>query len=135
MNCVIRNTGKRNIFAFSTAIIFTVMRGGTEHLNAEPLHSPKGAEVFGPPQQVILVPPPRKTVTIGWSFPVNFETSDLVFKVYSTTNLTFRLNEWSLMTNVPGTLRETVLPADQPRAFFVVTASNYLGESEFARND
>ncbi|HEY9510756.1 MAG TPA: hypothetical protein VIV82_12925, partial [Verrucomicrobiae bacterium] len=79
-------------------------------------------------------PPPTKTITIGWSYPVNFETPDLVFKVYSSTNLNLPLNDWSLMTNIPGSCRSAILAADKPQEFFLMTASNYLGESDFAGN-
>jgi hypothetical protein len=39
---------------------------------------------------------------------------------------------WPLLTNVPGTARSVTVPMDQPREFFTLTASNYLGESRFA---
>lgn len=95
------------------------------------LQSPKGEEVFGS-QAIIVVP--KKTVTIGWSYPVYFETPDLVFKVYHTTNLSQPPQDWALLTNVPGNVRSTVVIAEQQQEFFLLTASNYLGESDFATN-
>lgn len=100
---------------------------GLSSVQAAILQSPKGAE-----QQIIVVPP-KKTVTIGWSYPVNFETPDLVFKIYHSTNLSIAMTQWDLMTNIPGNLRSAVLPADQPQEFFVMTASNYLGESGYGQ--
>lgn len=121
---------------FSSRIRFALLLGtltvAFQSAHADQFQSPKGAEVFGP--QMIIVPPPKKTITIGWSYPVNFETPDLVFKVYSSTNLNTPLDDWSLMTNVPGSCRSAILAADRPQEFFLMTASNYLGESDYAGN-
>lgn len=85
--------------------------------------------------QPVIPVPPKKTVTIGWSYPVHMETPDLVFKVYHSTDLRLPLREWVLLTNVPGNCRSTIVNANQPQEFFLMTASNYLGESNFATRD
>jgi hypothetical protein len=76
-------------------------------------------------------PPPRK-IRMGWQYPLHLQTPDLVFKVYHTTNFSKSLQQWSLLTNVPGIWRSVDLPADKPQEFFAITASNYLGESAMA---
>ena len=115
---------KKSLIAVALFIV------GLNCSSAESVQSPKGAEVFS--SSAIIAAPPSKTVKIGWSFPINLETPDLVFKVYHSTDLGVPINRWALLTNIPGTNRAADLAADQPREFFVVTASNYLGESGFA---
>lgn len=97
------------------------------------VQSPKGSEVFG--TQEVISAPPSKTVTIGWTYPVQLETPDLVFKVYQSTNLGLPIREWALLTNIPGSSRTAILGADHPQQFFLMTASNSLGESDFATRD
>jgi hypothetical protein len=110
------------------AIIFTLaLMIGILGVEAQSLQSPKGAELFSS-----LVAAPKKMVQIGWSYPVNFETPDLVFKVYHSTDLHLPLQQWSLLTNLPGNTRSATIVADQPQEFFVMTASNSFGESNFA---
>lgn len=111
-------------------LVLSLLIAGSRASAAESIQSPKGAEVFGDPQPVIVVPP-SKTVRIGWSYPVNFETPDLVFKVYHATNLNLNPRQWALLTNIPGNFRSATLAADQAQEFFLMTASNYLGESDF----
>jgi hypothetical protein len=43
--------------------------------------------------------------------------------------------DWAVMTNVPGNLRSAVIVAEQSQEFFMLTASNFLGESKFARTE
>lgn len=114
------------------ALVLTALTAALHSAHADQFQSPKGAEIFGP--QPIIVAPPSKTITIGWSYPVNFETPDLVFKVYASTNLNMPLNDWALLTNIPGNCRSAILSADKPQEFFLMTASNYLGESNYAGN-
>lgn len=109
------------------ALVLTAAVTGAK---AETLSSPKGAEVYG--TQAIIGVPSSKTVRIGWSYPVNFETPDLVFKVYHSTNLSMPVREWALLTNIPGYIRSATIRAAQDQEFFVMTASNYLGESKYA---
>ena len=73
-----------------------------------------------------------KSVRILWTYAVAMQTPDLVFKLYHSTNLGVAVKKWPLLTNVPGTLRSVTVPINQPQEFFILTASNYLGESKFA---
>lgn len=99
--------------------------------HAAVLHSPRGEETFNTPLSVV-VPPPARTVRIEWEFPPSLETPDLVFVVYRSNNLDVPVAEWNRMTNVPGKLRSVEVSADAASGFFAVTASNFLGESDFA---
>jgi hypothetical protein len=110
----------------SFAIIVSIVALQSAH--AESLQSPKGAEVF----QAAIVVPPQKTIRISWSYPANWETPDLIFKVYHSPDLHVAIRQWALLTNIPGSVRNADLPANQTQGFFVMTASNYLGESSFA---
>lgn len=106
-----------------------LLTAGLQCSEAAGVQSPKGAEQYG---SAAMIAVPSKKVRIGWSFPVAFETSDLVFKVYHSTDLRVPVNQWPLWTNIPGSNRFAEVSADQVQEFFVVTASNYLGESGFA---
>lgn len=128
MNLIpISNASARSLFSNTLKALFaaTFLVAATTSTHAQSLQSPKGAEVF----QAIVLPP--KTVQIAWSYPANSETPDLVFKVYHSTDLGVPLSQWELLTNIPGSLRSATLPANEVREFFVMTASNYLGESNF----
>lgn len=96
------------------------------------IESPRGAETFdGTSSPTDAVTPPVKVI-LSWTFPTNLETPDLIFKVYHSTNLDLQLRQWSLLTNVPGAFRSVELLASSVEDFYVLTASNYLGESGFA---
>lgn len=97
---------------------------------AQPIHSPKGGELFG--AQTTSISLPRKKIRLEWDYPVQFQTSDLIFKVYHSTNLSQPLRLWPLLTNIPGDWRAVEVFAEHPREFFVLTASNAYGESDFA---
>jgi hypothetical protein len=113
-------------FVLKAVLTLATLLAAAQMLVAAPLHSPKGAEVFASSAV------PMKTVRIGWSYPLHFETPDLIFKVYHSTDLTISPVRWALLTNLPGYMRFVDLPAEKRQEFFVVTASNYLGESGFA---
>jgi hypothetical protein len=78
------------------------------------------------------VPPPRSTnLTLTWNYP---QTSpDIVFTVYSTTNLATPLKKWPVYTNVTST--SCVVRIVPGNHYFTVTASNTImrTESTFAR--
>lgn len=97
---------------------------------ARQLHSPKGQEVFGEPTATSA--PARRRIRLQWDYPVEFQTTDLIFKLYHFTNLTLPLRQWPLLTNVPGDWRAVEVFTERPREFFVLTASNAYGESDFA---
>ena len=85
--------------------------------------------MFGQATPMVILPPGQK-VRLVWDYPVQRETPDLVFKVYHTGAV--ELHHFLLLTNVPGNLRSVDLPVNKRMEFFVLTASNYLGESPFA---
>jgi hypothetical protein len=82
----------------------------------------------------VIVLPTSKKVRLTWNFPAFRQTPDLIFKVYHSTNLSASLRLWVLLTNIPGTLRMVDLPAVNTQEFFMLTASNYLGESGYSRD-
>ena len=72
---------------------------------------------------------PSGRINLSWSYPTNEFDTNLVFRVYSSTNATDFLTNWSVLTNVVGTnLSATVTIAPGAR-FFFMTASNFWGES------
>jgi hypothetical protein len=81
--------------------------------------------VFVPP------PPPGKTVTLIWDYPEI--STNIVFNVYETTNLSLPMTRWKIVTNVR--MLSCVLPVRNGAHFFAVTASNIATglESDFAR--
>jgi hypothetical protein len=130
----VSSTGMRathtSFATFKTWFAASLCLATTLLARAEVLQSPKGEEVFG--SQAIIAAPPTRTVTLGWQYPASFVTPDLVFKVYRATDLHRPFREWALLTNIPGGHRSAIVPADQTKEFFIMTASNYLGESQFA---
>lgn len=97
---------------------------------AQQLHSPKGQEVFGEPTATSA--PARRKIRLQWDYPVEFQTTDLIFKLYHSTNLALPLRHWPLLTNVPGDWRAVEVFTERSGEFFVLTASNAYGESDFA---
>ncbi len=71
----------------------------------------------------------RTNVTLAWDYPVTELSTNLVFKIYSATNV---IQPVVLLTNVSGTNTQVTLPLDAQQRYFVVTASNYWGESSFS---
>lgn len=75
----------------------------------------------------------RTNVTLAWDpYPTNQISPDLVLKVYSSTNATAPLSTWPLLTTVNPTNSTVTLPTDAQQRFFVMTASNWWGESFFS---
>ena len=76
-------------------------------------------------------PPPSTNLTLSWNYP---QTSpDIVFTVYSSTNLATPLGKWPVYTNVATT--SCVVRIAPGNHFFTVKASNVIArtESTFAR--
>lgn len=71
----------------------------------------------------------RNSVTLAWDYPTNELSTNLLFKVYSHTNITVPLTNWTVLTNVVGTNLNVAIPMNAQQRFFYVTASNYWGES------
>jgi len=123
----------RNLFSLRTKILLAIAvcaLGLHDSRATQVFQSPRGAEIFG--GAPAAVQPPVKTVRILWTYAVAMQTPDLVFKLYHSTNLAVAVKKWPLLTNVPGTLRSVTVPVNQRQEFFILTASNYLGESKFA---
>lgn len=72
------------------------------------------------------IPAVQVPITLLWDYPASNLSTDLVFRVYTSSDLT----NWTALATVPGgtngVLSLQVLPAE---AFYYVTASNFWGES------
>lgn len=78
----------------------------------------------------------RTSVTLAWDYPTN-EISGITFRVYSSTNISLAVTNWplySVVTNavVGSNTLSTILPIDAQQRWFVMTASNWFGESSFS---
>jgi len=73
---------------------------------------------------------PLKTVTLTWDYPESELNTDLTFKIYNTTNVSLPITNWEVL-HVIGTQCWTRFPAGSDARFFVITASNAFGESDF----
>lgn len=82
-----------------------------------------------------LAAPPgqmRTNGTLHWSYPTNELSTNLLFKIYSTTNISAPISTWPLYLTVVGTNTQAVFPINAEQRFFSVTASNWHGESPFS---
>lgn len=71
-------------------------------------------------------------VILMWDYPTNLLSTNLVFKLYSSTNATAPLSTWALVKTIPGTVTATSFPMQPEARFFVMTASNFWGEANFS---
>jgi hypothetical protein len=69
-------------------------------------------------------------ISLYWDYPTNDLSTQMVFKVYWTTNITNPVIWQSFI--VPGTTTTTRVTMEPGRRFFVMTASNLWGESELS---
>jgi len=79
-----------------------------------------------------LAAPPgvmRTNVNLAWDYPTNELSTNLTFKLYSATNIASPVATWPLLTTVVGTNLSVTLPIDAQQRYFVMTASNWWGES------
>ena len=74
----------------------------------------------------------RKSVTFHWEYPAEELTNVLAFKLYSSTDISVPLTNWTVLTNIVGTVTNITIPIQPGKRFFVMTASNWWGESEFS---
>lgn len=74
----------------------------------------------------------RTNVTFSIGYPANELSTNLFFKFYSTTNLALPVTQWPVYALVPATNLIITLPIDANQRLFVVTASNWWGESFFS---
>jgi hypothetical protein len=76
--------------------------------------------------------PPDGRLTLEWDYPEQERSTNLTFYVYSTTNVFAPMTNWAVLTNVVGTNLSVRLQIDPGQRFFVMTASNFWGESDFS---
>jgi hypothetical protein len=69
---------------------------------------------------------------VMWDYPADELSTDLTFNLYETTNASLPLSAWKRLKNLPGTTLSCTVQVQPGQHFFVLTASNYLGESEFS---
>ena len=113
--------------------VLGILVAGLQFSQARPLYSPRAAETFGTLSAAPAAGTPIvKTIRISWSFPIEAQSPDLIFKLYHSTSLAVPVDQWPVLTNIPGTVRSAVIVADKVCEFFALTASNYLGESDFS---
>jgi hypothetical protein len=81
----------------------------------------------------VLAAPLRTNLTLQvLNYPANELSTNLVFKVYSTTNINLSVTNWPLYRTVVATNSQISLPIDANQRFFVLTSSNWWGESSFS---
>ncbi len=80
----------------------------------------------GPPGQM------RTNATLRWTYPTNELSTNLLFKLYSTTNISSPVSTWPLFVTVMGTNTQVTIPIVTEQRFFTMTASNWHGESVFS---
>lgn len=82
------------------------------------------------PSHAVILPPPTKTITLMWDYPQL--DPEIVFNVYSTTNIAAPVSQWSVVTNVKQL--SCSLPLQDGNRFFTVSASNTVsGLETFSR--
>lgn len=77
----------------------------------------------------------RTNATLVWDYQTNVDTSiGWSFRLYSSTNLTTPMTNWTLIQTIPGNLRTTTIPINvlDGQRFFALTASNWWGETDFS---
>lgn len=91
------------------------------------------ALVMGVVAALGVSPKPVATkITLMWDYETNQVSPELVFKLYSSTNMTVPLTNWTVLAVVPGTNRSVTLPVEPGVRFYALTASNWWGESDFS---
>jgi hypothetical protein len=74
----------------------------------------------------------RTNITFSWTFPTQHLSTNVLFKFYSSTNLTLPVTNWPLYATKIGTNTTVTLPIDAQQRWFVLTASNWWGETDFS---
>ncbi len=70
----------------------------------------------------------NQVITLAWDYPA--AETNVVFKLYWSGTLAVPWNQWKVMTNLPGTVREISIAVQPREMFFVITSSNFWGESD-----
>ena len=77
-------------------------------------------------------------VTIQCDYPLDELATNLVFKVWHSTNMTVPMTNWTVLTNVSGFTATTnpftvvTLPITVGNHFYAITVTNEWGESPFS---
>lgn len=74
-------------------------------------------------------PPPNGHIHLVWTYDTNELSTNLIFCVYGTTNISIPVEQWPMVTNVVGTNLSVALDIIPGPNFFVMTTSNFWGES------
>ena len=78
------------------------------------------------------IPTGPTSITLAWNYPANQLSTGLVFRVYSSLDITTPLQNWTVLTNVVGTNLFVTLSVQPGARYFSLTASNLWGESDFS---
>lgn len=81
---------------------------------------------------VLAWTPPDGLVTLEWDYPEAERSTNLTFYVFTSTNVAVPLTNWTALTNVVGTNLSVQLQIDPGQRYFVMTASNFWGQSDFS---
>ena len=87
-----------------------------------------GVAVAGSPGQM------RTNITLSFDFPANLLSTNVLFKFYSSTSIAQPVNQWPLYGTAVGTNTTFTFPIDAAagQRYFVMTASNWWGETSFS---
>jgi hypothetical protein len=69
-------------------------------------------------------------IRLAWDYPPDELGTNLMFILYSTTNITTPFGLWTVLTNIPGTQTKTTVRVSPGKLFLTLTASNIWGESD-----
>lgn len=75
---------------------------------------------------------PVGEVVLEWDYPAQEVTTNLSFQVYGSTNINTPMTNWAVLASVPGTNKQARFVISPGRYFFVMTASNEWGKSDFS---
>ena len=78
----------------------------------------------------LVVTPPNGHCRLAWSYDTNELSTNLTFNFYETTNVALPMSQWPMLTNVAGTNLTVDIDIVPGAHFFVMTASNFWGESD-----
>lgn len=67
---------------------------------------------------------PPRSVTLSWDYPTNELSTDIVFKVWTSTDVTVPVTNWTLITNVVGTNTSVTFSVQPGVHFYALTASS-----------
>jgi hypothetical protein len=73
----------------------------------------------------------RTNITLAW-IPANTPSTNFIYKIYSSTNILQPPTNWSVYATASGSVSNITLPIDANQRWFVMTASNWWGESSFS---